>query len=64
MTWPDPELLAGDDELCRPLPDELLDLDELAELDDLPAAELADPPELVLRLLCSDVVACAEPGRL
>ncbi len=60
MTWPDPELLAGADELCRPLPD----FDELAELDDLPAAELADPPELVLRLLCSDVVACAEPGRL
>ena len=75
MTWPDPELLAGADEPCRPLlaelPEfgelaelpELPELAELAECDELPAAEPPDPAELVLRLLCWDVVACAEPGR-
>jgi hypothetical protein len=55
--------------LFRPLPEDLEDLEELAELDaepaeldDLLAADLPDPLELVLLLWL--VVACAEPGRV
>lgn len=45
-------LPAGAVVLCKPLPDELLEFDDLPELGDVLAADLPDPPELALLLIC------------
>jgi hypothetical protein len=55
VTWPDPELLDGADEPCRPVLD-----DELLELDDLRA--LAPVCAVVVWWLAA--VVCVDPGRL